>query len=108
MFDFEPYVSLLVSVVTAVVYSVLAWKISGEAFDEPKFLRTVALSFLMALGFCISGTPLDSVYVSPFASTITATLVSKYINNQTKPVITQPNTSLNNSNPAAANPKQNP
>jgi hypothetical protein len=82
MFDFEPYVSLLFSIVAVVVYSVIAWKISGESYSEAKFLRTIALAFFVALGFNISGTPLDSVYVSPFASTLTSALMSKFINKQ--------------------------
>ena len=82
MFDYGPYVSLIASLVTAVVYALLAWKISGEAFDETKFLRTISLALLMALGFNVSGTPLGSIYVSPFASTVVGTLLSKYINSK--------------------------
>ncbi len=82
MFDFEPYVSLLFSIVTAVVYAVIAWKISGESYSQTKFLRTVALAFIVALGISVSGTPLNNVYASPFASTLTAALMSKFINKQ--------------------------
>jgi hypothetical protein len=80
MVDLSPYISLLVSVIAVVLYAVIAWQISGEAFDEKKFTRTLLLGFLMALGFNVSGTALGNVYVSPFASTLIASLLSKYIN----------------------------
>jgi len=80
MVDLSPYYSLLFSIVAVVLYAVIAWQISGEAFDEKKFTRTLFLGFLMALGFNVSGTPLGSVYVSPFASTLVASLISKFIN----------------------------
>ena len=110
MFDFGPYSSLAVSLVTAVVYALLAWKISGEVFSEAKFLRTVSLAFLMALGFSVSGTPLDSIYVSPFASTLVGVIISKFINSQTptdrasmlQQASTQPQQQQSQSTPAAS------
>ncbi len=78
--DISVYYSLLAAVVTSIVYALIAWKLSGEAFSETKFLRTVAISFAMALGFSVSGTPLSSIYVSPFASTLVGTVASKYLN----------------------------
>lgn len=118
MFDYGPYVSLIVSLATAVLYAVLAWKISGEQFSEQKFLRTVTISFLMALGFSVSGTPLDSIYVSPFASTLVGVIISKFINSQTatdnasmlQQASTQPQQQQSQSTPAASempNGKQN-
>jgi len=64
------------------VYAVIAWKISGEPYRETKFVRTVVLAFLMALGFNVTDTPFGSIYASPFASTLTAALMSKFINKQ--------------------------
>jgi hypothetical protein len=78
--DISVYYSLIVAVITSIVYALIAWKLSGEAFSETKFLRTVALSFAMALGFSVSGTPLSSIYVSPFASTLVGIIGSKYLN----------------------------
>ncbi len=78
--DISVYYSLIATVITSIIYAVIAWKLSGEAFSETKFLRTVALSFAMALGFSVTGTPLSSIYVSPFASTLVGVIGSKYLN----------------------------
>ena len=80
MFDISTYQSILASILASVAYSLIAWKLSGETFSETKFLRTTALSTLMALGFSVTGTPLGNVYVSPFAATLVSALGSKYLN----------------------------
>ena len=94
MFETSTYLTILVSVAVSLAYSLLAWRLSSEPFSETKFLRTTAVSALMALGFGVSGTPLGTVYVSPFAATLISTLCSKYLNTlnpttiqQTQPVV---------------------
>lgn len=82
------YLPLILSLLAGAIYAVLNWQISGEAFSKTKFLRTILAGFAIAVGIELTDTPLNSVYVEPFVSTLFAVMVSKGLN-KVKPVETK-------------------
>jgi hypothetical protein len=78
--DYTLYSGLIASIIVSAAYATLSWKLSGEQFSETKYFRTILISIACALGLTVSGAPLDSVYVSPFASTLVGVVGSKALN----------------------------
>lgn len=77
--DLNAILVVAITMGVATIYSVLAWKLSGETFNETKFWRTLVVAGVMAFGIDMVNIPEVAVYISPTASTLVGTIFSKYL-----------------------------
>ena len=79
MIDLSPYMGIVYAMLIAMVYALFAWKLSGEQFNETKFIRTVVISFAMSLGLSATGVVGD-VYTNSMVSAFVGIAGSKLAN----------------------------
>ena len=75
--------NFVVSLGTAFVYALIGWAASKEAFNWKKFVATLAIQTVGALGLGLTGLDVD-VYVSAVAPTTITVFVQKIWNAVTK------------------------
>lgn len=78
MIDITQYYGVLIAMVAGIFAAIVGWKMSGESFSEMKFLRTVFLGTLVALGLSVTG--LTGTYSTASISTIVGLFGSKALN----------------------------
>ena len=82
--NISDFYGLFLTIGAAVLYSGIAYGLSGEKFSVRKFLTTILISIAMSLGITVTGATAD-IYANSLASTITSLLLSKTIS-KVKPI----------------------